>query len=287
MNSDSSKQLMTCFKYRSGPKALRCLSEGTLYFAAPNELNDTLEAKFDYASVEDFSRVMGQTYSEVSQKRGGPPLSFDSAALSDMSIANAAENEKLREFCDLVGIFSAARRPDHQAMWAYYAENCSGVCFELEWSPEVLQRHQLLAVEVTYTHLPRIHNRAEDWRAVFMELATEYPDATIEQLHHLSLEEPIRQKWGIYTASRATSSKHTDWAHESEVRLLAPRAGALPVLADVLKRVHFIRTDNDKWGETMQLLFTRYPLVEMVHWSFHHGMITATGREMEFRLVPA
>ena len=36
----------------------------------------------------------------------------------------------------------------------------------------------------------------------------------------------------------------------------------------------------------MQQLFTRYPLVEMVHWTFHHGMIVASNREMEFRLVP-
>jgi len=36
---------LTCFKYRSPSAALRCLAEGSLYFAKPSELNDTLEAQ--------------------------------------------------------------------------------------------------------------------------------------------------------------------------------------------------------------------------------------------------
>lgn len=287
MNSDSSKQLLTCYKYRSGTAALRCLAEGTLYFAAPHELNDTLEAKFDHAGVEDFSRVMERTYSEVNQQRGGPTMSFDRVALPDMSIANAAENERLQAFCDQAGIFSAARRPDHQAMWAYYADNCQGVCFELAWTNEVMEQHQLWPVDVAYSDQARVHNRAEDWRTTFLELATEHPDATLGQLHQLSLDEAARRKWGIATTARATSIKHTDWAHENEIRILSPHGKtALPVLADVLKRIHFIRADGDQWGEIMRLLFTRYPHVETMHWTLHHGKITATGREMEFRLMP-
>ena len=34
------------FKYRSGPAALRSLSDASAYFASPGELNDSLEAKF-------------------------------------------------------------------------------------------------------------------------------------------------------------------------------------------------------------------------------------------------
>ena len=245
---------LTCFKYRSPSAALRCLAEGTLYFAKPCELNDTLEAKYEHATPEEFTRVMTQTYSEISQQRGGPALEFDQQGMAEMAKANARENQRLQDFTDQIAIFSAAQRPDHQAMWAYYADNASGVCFELEWSHEIADRHQLWATDVQYHGEARVHNRAEDWRHVFLGLAQEHPDASLETLHLLSLEESARRKSGILAASRAVSLKHTDWSHEKEIRLLAPKSGALPVLGEVLKRVHYVRTDGEHWGAIMQLL---------------------------------
>lgn len=277
---------LTCFKYRSPAAALRCLAEGSLYFAKPSKLNDTLEAKYDHDTPQNFTRVMAQTYSEISQQRGGPALEFDQRGMADIAEAHARECQHLQAFTDQIGIFSAAQRPDHQAMWAYYADNASGVCFELEWSHEIAERHQLWATDVQYHGETRVHNRAEDWRHVFLELAQEHPDASLETLHQLSLEELARRKWGILTASRAVSVKHTDWSHEQEIRLLAPKAGALPVLPDVLKRVHYVRRDGDHWPGIIQLLATRYPSVELVHWKFSHGELSAIPTPMEVRLIP-
>ena len=232
---DFPEGLMTSFKYRSPAAALRCLAEGSLYFAKPSELNDTLEAKYEHATPEDFARVMTQTYSEISQQRGGQALTFDQRGMAEMAEAHARECQRLQDFTDQIGIFSAAQRPDHQAMWAYYADNASGVCFELEWSHEIADRYQLWATDVQYHGEARVHNRAEDWRHVVLELAREHPAASLETLHQLSLDESVRCKSGILSASRAVSVKHTDWSHEKEIRLLAPKCGALPVLADVLK----------------------------------------------------
>ncbi|RTZ39782.1 DUF2971 domain-containing protein [Candidimonas sp. SYP-B2681] len=287
MNSlDVAIEPLTCFKYRSGEAALRCLEEGSLYFARPDSLNDTLEAKFDYAEPEEFQRVFGQTMSEISQRRGGSALFYDPDVLPEMSQANATENQRLRTFCDGMGVFSAARRPDHQAMWAYYAENGRGVCFELAWTHELMDKYQLWPVDVLYSGQPRLHNRAHDWRKAFLELAEEHPGATLDELRQLSLEENARRKWGIATAARAVSTKHTDWAHENEVRLLAPKFGAIPLLAEVLKCVHYVRTDGGEWGPIMQQLYTNYPAVEHVYWQFSHGALNATATPMEFRLIP-
>lgn len=280
------KERLTCFKYRSPSAALRCLAEGTLYFAKPCELNDALEAKYEHAAPEDFSHVMAQTYSEISQQRGGPALEFDQRGMAEMAEAHARECQRLQAFTEQIGIFSAAQRPDHQAMWAYYANNASGVCFELEWSQEIADRHQLWATDVQYQETARIHNRADDWRAPFLDLAAEHPSASLEELHQLSLEESTRRKWGVLTASRAASIKHTDWSHEKEIRLLAPKYGALPVLGEVLKGVHYARTDGEHWGAIMQLLLTYYPNVERMLWQFNHGVISAVPTPMEFRLIP-
>lgn len=93
--------------------------------------------------------------------------------------------------------------------------------------------------------------------------------------HRLSLDKLTRRKPGIYTVAQAASIKHTDWAHEQEIRLLAPKCGALPVFADGLKRVHFVRTDGGYWASIMALLFGLYPQVETVHWQFGHGKLSA------------
>lgn len=277
---------LTCFKYRSPAAALRCLAEGSLYFAKPSKLNDTLEAKYDHDTPQNFTRVMAQTYSEISQQRGGPALELDQRGMADIAEAHARECQHLQAFTDQIGIFSAAQRPDHQAMWAYYADNASGVCFELEWSHEIAERHQLWATDVQYHGETRVHNRAEDWRHVFLELAQEHPDASLDALHKLSLEEEVSREWGRRTATRAASIKHTDWTHEKEIRLLAPRSGALPVLGEVLKRVHFVRTDGEHWGAIMQLLRAYYPTVETTHWQFTHGELSAIPTPMEIRLIP-
>lgn len=277
---------LTCFKYRTSSAALRCLAEGTLYFAKPAELNDTLEAKYDHATPEDFIRVMTQTYDEIRQQRGEAGVQPDPHAIAEMAKINSRENQHLQAFTEQIGIFSAAQRPDHHAMWAYYADNACGVCFELEWSHETAGRHQLWATDVQYQQTPRIHNRADDWRTVLLELAAEHPGASLEELQRLSQTDLLTKKWGILTASRAASVKHADWAHEKEVRLLAPKSGVLQVLPDVLKRIHYVRRDRGHWPDIVQLLATRYPSVELVHWQFAHGKISAIPTPMEIRLIP-
>jgi hypothetical protein len=286
MAKDDPKQPLTCFKYRSGVSALRCLVDGMLYFAKPVELNDILETKFDHAQPEAFCKIYLDTISEVSQNRGGPRLSPGYPCPPDFIAVNNEENERFRQSCDNIGIFSAARRPNDQAMWAYYAENCQGVCFELEWSASIVQESQLLPVDVTYSRVARQHNRAEDWRTAFLDLAEKNPSLSLQELYELSLEEQFRRRTGILSTARVTSIKHTDWAHESEIRLLSGKAGARPLLKSVLKRVHFMRTDGAQWGPIMQELHLNYPQVGLAQWIFHHGEITASAQSMMFKTVP-
>ncbi|WP_236190188.1 DUF2971 domain-containing protein [Pseudomonas pharyngis] len=286
MAKDDSKPPLTCFKYRSGASALRCLEEGTLYFAKPGELNDILETKFDHAEPEAFTKIYLDTISYVSEKRGGPRLSPGYPCPPEFVAVNSEENERFRNACDNVGIFSAARRPNDQAMWAYYAEDGKGVCFELEWSASILDEKALIPVDVTYSRVARKHNRAEDWRTIFLDLAEKNPDASFQELYELSLEENSRRRVGILSTARATSVKHTDWAHEREIRILSGKSGARQILSSVLKRVHFMRTDGDEWGPILQELHLNYPHVELAQWTFHHGEITAAVRGMKTKSIP-
>ncbi len=58
------------FKYRSGPAALRCLSDGLVYFAKPSEFNDCLEAKFDHSTALDYIERMNRSIRSVAEQRG-------------------------------------------------------------------------------------------------------------------------------------------------------------------------------------------------------------------------
>jgi hypothetical protein len=284
MYLNAPQQSLTCFKYRSDESAFECMEKGTLFFAAPHQLNDALEAKFDHAGAEAFYRVKEKTYNEICLKRREQPFTYNWNTHADMEIEYADRNNTFQAFCQQIGIFSAARRADHQAMWAYYANNGQGVCFELALTHRIMNQYQLWVTDVAYNSEARIHNQADDWRIAFLQLAAEHPTLGCEALIALSQEEPFRLKCGIYTASRAVSNKHTDWAHEQELRVLAPRSGPLPILSAVLKRVHFFGTKGKKWPQICEQLRTRYSAVELMHWQFSHGALSSVGTDMEFRL---
>ncbi len=279
---------LSCFKYRSRRSALKALSDGTLYFAKSDELNDILEARFDFANPAEFLSVVEQTITEVSRNKGGPSYTLDSSILPTFIHVNETENGDMFNFTKNIGIFSAANRPDNQAMWAYYAENFTGVCFELDFTKKIVEQHQLFPIDVTYSDKPRVHNRAEAWREVFLAAAAKDHDATIEQLLQKSLEETVRRKWGVLSSARATSIKHTDWEHEKEIRILAPCSGAIPIMADVLKRVHFVSTNNEDgdWGKIIELLHRKYPEVRLTQLVYHHGAITASAKPMHIKMIP-
>lgn len=254
-----------------------------MYFAKPDSLNDTLESKYDSAPSKDFYSLIESVYSDISFKKTGVGLSLSHIKedqLNEMVKINTEENSRFKDFTSQVGIFSSASQLDNQAMWAYYADNNKGVCFELEWSNELVQENQIVYTNVQYTDAARILNRAEDWKVMFEKVMANNPDATLDELHKISLTEGWMKFYGILSASRAVSIKHTDWSHEDEIRLIKPKHGALPVLEDTLKRIHVITKDklvvNETEKEILKIILVKYPLVTIVRWHFDHGKIFAT-----------
>lgn len=256
-----------------------------MYFASPRQLNDSLEAKFELAGTTHFMEAMGDALSELARHRGQSAYSFDKEGFEEVDRGHRSENERFQEASQKVGIFSTAGRPENQPMWAYYCDDSKGVCFELQWPDEVLQDYQLWPTNVTYTRESRIHNRADDLRQLLLELGAQNPEWTMTQLQDFSLTEPFRRAWGIRSMARAVSLKHTDWQHEQELRMISPRAGSLPILQDILKRVFFIRTDFTEWGSIMMLLHRLYPKVELAQVTFQHVEPFVKIQQLETKLV--
>lgn len=275
------------YKYRSGPVALRCLSDGVAYFASPSELNDCLEAKFEHSSAADYIACMDRSIRSIAEQRGcagGYSVPDNELALYEAKIAR--ENANFLEATQRAGIYSTASRPDNQPMWAYYCDDSKGFCFELEWSDSVLGRYQIAPVGVLYSSASRIHNRAEIFSTLIREEAELHPEWSMDRILEETRSDFFGFRFNVLNTCRAVSIKHSDWAHEKEVRFVTPRAGPLPIISQVLKRVYFVRTDFPEWGPTMMLLHRLYPNVELVELTFQHIEPYVEARQMTTKLVP-
>ena len=275
------------FKYRSGPAALRCLSDGLAYFASSSELNDCLEAKFDHSSAADYIACMDRSIRGVAQRRGcAGGYTVPEGELASYDARNARDNVNFLEATQRVGIYSTASRPDNQPMWAYYCDNSRGFCFELEWSDAVLGRYQIAPVGVLYSSVARVHNRADIFGTLIREETELHPDWSMDRILEETRSEFFRFRFCMLNTCRAVSIKHSDWAHEQEVRFVTPRAGPLPITGQVLKRVYYVRTDFPEWGPVMMLLHQLYPNVELAELTFQHIEPYVEARHMTKKLVP-
>jgi Protein of unknown function (DUF2971) len=275
------------FKYRSGSAALRSLSDGTAYFASPGELNDSLEAKFVLPERTTYAEKLSATFSELAEERKAAyRFEPDPNSAEEVELHVARESEAFLKQCGRVGIYSGTTRPDNQPMWAYYCGDSKGVCFEFEWPDDVLKEYSLLPTFVEYSNKPRIHDRYDDMREEVRALARERPDWSVEDLFDHAMGSDFTMRWMVRSMGRAVSTKHADWAHENELRMVSPKAGALPILKRLLKRVYFTRTDFSEWGPIIMLLHQLYPKVELAEVRFSHVEPVVSIVPMTKRLVP-
>jgi len=275
------------FKYRSGPAALRCLSDGFVYFAKPSEFNDCLEAKFDHSTALDYIERMSRSIRSLAEQRGyAGGYAVPRSEILAFEAKNACENANFLEATQRVGIYSTASRPDNQPMWAYYCDNSKGFCFELEWPDTVLGQYQIAPVGVRYSSAARVHNRAEIFDSLIREEAEMHPDWSMDRLLEETQSEFFKFRFQMLNTCRAVSIKHSDWSHEHEVRFVTPSAGPLPILGQVLKRVYFVRTDFPEWGPVMMLMHQLYPNVELAKLTFQHIEPYVEMQNMTKKLVP-
>lgn len=282
-----SERRLIHFKYRSGSAALRSLSDGTVYFARPDELNDSLEAKFAPADPTSYQRRLAQTLTELAAERNERVKYEPEDEMAEYFIKMTQEQDAtFATDCQKVGIFSGTKRPSNQALWAYYCNDSRGFCFQFEWPDDVVRKFSLRPTFVHYSSEPRVHDRFDDMYAELIKLGKQNPDWSVEQIHEHFYSQSFLARWLARSMSRAVSNKHADWAHEEELRMLSPVAGPLPILKQILKRVYFTRTDFPEWGPVQMLLHQLYPDVELAKVTFTHTEPLVHVQPMHRTLVP-
>ena len=278
---------LTSFKYYTGNKGITSLKSGTAYFASPHQLNDSLEAKFELAGATPYTDALAKALNELARARSQENYAFDMAGFEEFETIHKRENERFQDACQKIGIFSTSRRCENQAMWAYYCNNSKGVCFEFEWSLEVMNKYHLYTTDVDYSNKTRIHNRAIILVDLLLKEGLKNPAWTMKQIQEFALSKEFLTSYGVLSVACATSTKHTDWQHENELRIISAHAGELPIMKNILKRVFFTGTDFQEWGAIMTLLQQQYPNVEIAQLSFDHKEPLVKIVPMEYRLIPA
>ncbi|AXK64958.1 hypothetical protein CN645_27860 [Burkholderia sp. IDO3] len=237
--------------------------------------------------MADYIERMDRSIRSVAEQCGcAGGYTVPKGELASFEVKNARDNTNFFEATQRVGIYSTASRPDNQPMWAYYCDNSKGFCFELEWPNTVLGRYQIAPVGVLYSSAARVHNRADIFDTLIREEAELHPNWSMDRILEETRSEFFRFRFQMLNTCRAVSIKHSDWSHEHEVRFLTPRAGPMPIMGEILKRVYFVRTDFPEWEPVMTLLHQRYPNVELAKLTFQHIEPYVEVQSMTVKLVP-
>lgn len=281
MNTHNPHALHLCH-YLSAAKAAQALGAGSLAlqplvpFASP--LGEPAVPVLA-AEADAFARLLEQVFTLADQRRGGQGwCSADRQALQQAGAVCARHCLTTRQVeTDLKSLrgLNLFTRPDHQALWAYYADNAKGCCLELVISltpsPGRWKVHQ-----VRYLPEPAVYN-ATDALAVFAERLTQIqPQAhfndwiaacqTPEALAALS--------WEVATALAAC--RHPDSQHEPAWLLLSDAPNAAIDLDRCLLAVHYHQTTAAGAGSIGGLLHLRYPQVRRIRQRFAHDEAVAT-----------
>ena len=165
----------------------------------------------------------------------------------------------------MVGIFSAAQRPDAPSdVGPTKADTNASDCLFRGWNREPAGAYAdpASALGQRTCAVPaatRVRNRAEDRAHVIpMSSPREHPDASLGPLHQLSLESWQASESGESSRHPApVSVRHTDWSQRAGDPVTGTAVGggcASRVLPDALKRVRYARRDGDRWQSASRLM---------------------------------
>lgn len=209
------------------------LELSTLYFSAPEKLNDPADCQIDLGKAFRLARVNQQfNYSHQEEQRF---LNF------------ARKIENIAKTCGVFSLCSGSIDGDKERLlWAHYAKNHTGICLTYKIPSTFVIEHLIGCAKVEYT-----------------------PDALYDALRKLNIlgdpdfETEIKP---IVTAFLTTKSP--EWAYENESRLISFSPGLQACDRSWLSQICFGLRTSDEDRARVQELAANYPncnLVEAVN----------------------
>lgn len=183
------------YRYRSlefKDREIDALTNSYLYAASFDKMNDPMEAFYELGGEEDV--IINNLFPTI-------PL-FSSEVYS-----------LYKNYINQLGLLSFSKSNLKYPMWAYYANNFSGIC--LEFDKSVLMQGSLNGeniIQITYS------NEA-------------LPPISMLELIGLSQDQVLK------TILLRLTRKRKDWQHEDEVRIMTGGIGKKYYLENALKRI--------------------------------------------------
>ena len=212
-NAPSSEVEDVYYKYRSigddeseSRRRLRQLVvDGSLYFAAPNELNDPYDCR-PRVTVPDagtarrtYERITRATHPKVRKRlRRQWATDWTQGVMED---AEYRDRQLYNVLTDTVGVFCMSAVPNSLLQWSYYGDSHQGVCIGF----------RLGAYQVQYSE-----NRV---------------DFDLSRLDDSDYKTPALM--------RAITTKAQDWEHEHEFRALQVRPGPADYGPSIIEDIVF------------------------------------------------
>ena len=211
------------FKYRAINKySIDSLVKGSIYFAAPDKLNDPFDCKVDVRkSVSNAER-----YS----------CACKSKKLMDL-LNNQAFFDKFKLKISEVGICSFSLELKSVLMWSHYADEHKGMAILYEFPEVFLNEGKFIGtVKVRYKE-----NSLTNW---FIKKANQLPMNSDDL--------------GVELAKKYFASKSPDWGYEKEVRIIRPKQGPFIIKKDFIKQICFGLNTPDEDIDLIKAIVAHY-----------------------------
>ena len=122
--------------------SLRILTDGTIKFTSPSELNDPFDCApdFDARNIADYLNTRPDLLEKAREKLNFSPAQFiEEKQTRIKSLEIAAEHGAFNQLAaGRVGICSLTRDPLNLLMWAHYAQHHTGFVVEFDIPAEVI-----------------------------------------------------------------------------------------------------------------------------------------------------
>lgn len=194
------------YKYFTIDRALELVGDESLWFSAPDKLNDMFELDIDRIqfNVTDESIVsLSERYFPDNNKKREELLNSPHRAVAAKLVQN--EFKKLRSEC---GICCFTTNPRERKMWGLYGKSDSGVCIGFDLPYHILVSPTSFLLKVKYE--------------------TEFTN-----IDHFNGDNIRNFTSWVFT-------KNSDWGYEEEIRMLRIGSqGLLKIPLNSIKEIHY------------------------------------------------
>lgn len=168
------------YKFRNfGTRTNEIIEKSEFYFALPSSFNDPFDCNLSYNEIYSEAEIL-QRYTYLSSKSDFPVESYIQKYSTNQEKFVENFNRLNRQLFNQCGILSLSKTDDNITMWSHYANNHTGLAFELDVSKDYdfFDGYGVVEYKEEYELLSYTENPKDSLATLFL---TKYTDWEYEQ----------------------------------------------------------------------------------------------------------